>query len=623
VERRYAVVESAGTIAWESNLFEELQRPLREKMPLFLKIIMDRVINTEEIHNLCQQLQPQTTPGHFCDRLLRYLGISYRVSDNDLARIPEIGPLLVVANHPFGAVEGLVLASLLRSVRPDVKILANSILRPISELESQFIWVDPFGGTEAPHRNFQPLRDAVRWLERGGLLAAFPAGEVAHYQYDRKAITDPAWKDTITRIARRLGVPVLTLFFSGMNSRAFQLFGMLHPKIRTALLFQEMLKKRNQTLDVLIGKPISPARLRNFESPAVATEFLRMKTYLLGQRSGTSASIKDGDAQATIPNPIAPQPIAPPEDVELLESEIRSLGEDPILCRLGNLWVLHAGSAQIPKVLREIGRQREIAFRAVGEATGREIDLDCYDHRYQHIFLWDQQNRRILGAYRVGHTDRILSESGIKGLYVNSLFPLSRSFLKRLGPALELGRAFVRQENQCDGRSLPLLWSGIARYIAKQPEYRYLYGPVSISSNYRPVSRQMMAWFLRDNHASQERLRMYSRLKSPSFMVPDRRAARKCCESVQSLEDLSDLISDIEPDSKGIPVLLRHYVRLGAKVLAFNIDPQFGNCLDALVVVDLAGVNARLLERLMGKPASTNFLRFHNREAPDMDAGVA
>lgn len=617
------MVESAGTIAWESNLFDELQRPLREKMPLFLKIFMDRVINTDEIHNLCRQIQLQTMPGHFCDRLLRCLGISYRVSDNDLARIPAIGPLLVVANHPFGVVEGLVLASLLRSVRPDVKILANSILRPISELESQFIWVDPFGGEDATHRNIQPLRDAVRWLERGGLLAAFPAGEVAYYQYGRKAVTDPTWKDTITRIARKLGLPVLTVYFGGRNSRAFQVLGMLHPRIRTALLFQEMLKKRNQTLDVLIGKPVSPARLRDFVSPAVATEFLRMKTYLLGQRNGTSASIKDVDAQTTIPDSAVLQPIAPAEDVELLESEIKSLGEDFILCRLGSLCVLHAGSARIPRVLREIGRQREIAFRAVAEGTGREIDLDCYDQQYQHIFLWDQQSRRIVGAYRVGHTDRILSESGIKGLYVNSLFPLSRSFFKRIGPALELGRAFVRQENQCDGRSLPLLWSGIARYIAKQPKYRYLYGPVSISSNYQPISRQLIAWFLLNKHASRERLGTVSRLKSPSFSIPDKRAARKCCESVQSLEDLSDLISDIEPDSKGVPVLLQHYVRLGAKVLAYNIDPQFCNCLDALVLVDLAGVNVRLLERLMGKAESVNFLRFHNHRVSNKDACVA
>jgi putative hemolysin len=228
-------------------------------------------------------------------------------------------------------------------------------------------------------------------------------------------------------------------------------------------------------------------------------------------------------------------------------------------------------------------------------------------------------NKSIAGAYRIGHVDRIISEYGIRGLYVNSLIPLSRSFFTKVGSALELGRAFVRRENQRDNRTLPMLWSGIARYVSRHPECRHLYGLVSVSSDYLPISRQLITWFLRTNHSRPKGLFESPSTKPPAFNVPNERMARVCCNSIHTMDDLSDLISDIEHDSKGIPVLLRHYMRLGAKVLAFNVDPDFGNCLDALVLVDLARVNARILDRLMGKSTSADFRRQHNAGIPGFD----
>jgi putative hemolysin len=398
-----------------------------------------------------------------------------------------------------------------------------------------------------------------------------------------------------------------------MNSPTFQMLGLLHPGLRTALLIREMLNKRNHSLDVRIGRPITPTRLKNFGSDTEATEFMRTKTYLLGQRPATMSRNEE-----STDNAIAMEPIASADDPRILEEEIAHLPKEQILCEQGDSAVIHAAAWQIPRTLREIGRQREMAFRAVGEATGKNIDLDEYDEYYVHLFLWDKQKRAIAGAYRIGHTARILSELGIRGLYVCSLFSLSGSFFKKLGPALELGRAFVRQEYQCDNRTLPLLWSGIARYVSKYPECRHLYGLVSISNDYLPISRQLITWFLRANHSRSKAEFVHRQAKSPAFDIPNGRSARMDC-NIRSIDDLSDIISDIEHDSKGIPVLLRHYIRLGAKVLAFNVDPNFGHCLDALVLVDLARVNTKILDRLMGKPASASFRRWHRFHVPCPD----
>jgi putative hemolysin len=594
--------------------FSEIQKSFQDRLSPMAKAMLRKLINTDKLQRLYQQMRSQTMPGNVCDSLLRGLGISYRVSEADLSRIPRRGPVIVVANHPFGAIEGLVLGSILRSVRPDVKILANSMLQSVSEFQNLFIWVDPFGGKDATHRNIQPLREAIRWLERGGVLAAFPAGEVAHFQYNQRTITDPSWKVTITRIARRLGLPILTVYFCGVNSPTFQMLGLLHPGLRTALLIREMLNKRNHSLDVRIGRPIAPTRLKNFVSDTEATEFIRTKTYLLGQRPATM-----GGSEERTDNAIVRASIASADDPQILEEEIAHLPKEQILCEQGDSVVMHAAAWQIPRTLREIGRQREMAFRAVGEATGKSIDLDEYDEYYVHLFLWDRQKRAIAGAYRIGHTARILSELGVRGLYACSLFSLSGSFFKRLGPALELGRAFVRRENQCDNRTLPLLWSGIVRYVSKYPECRHLYGLVSISNDYLPISRQLITWFLRTNHSEPERSLAPRHKKAPAFDLPNGRTARAACSNIRSIDDLSDIISDVEHDSKGIPVLLRHYIRLGAKVLAFNVDPNFGSCLDALVLVDLARVNTKILDRLMGKPASVNFRRWHSFHVPGPD----
>ncbi|MBN2241642.1 MAG: lysophospholipid acyltransferase family protein [Acidobacteria bacterium] len=595
----------------DKGKLEVMMAPLTSRMPRFIRGLLGKILNVEELDYLYRHISSQSNPQKAPETLLELLGISYEISSEDLKRLPKTGPLIVTANHPFGIIEGLVLASVLRSVRRDVKILANSILEPVEELRDLFIYVDAFGGLDAAHRNYRPVREAIRWLEGGRVLAAFPAGEVAHVQFNRASVTDPKWKDTVARLARKIGIPVLPVYFCGTNSLVFHILGLMHPRVRTALLAREMLNKRNRILEVRTGRVISLKRLRDFGTDREATEYLRKRTYLLSHRfhAGLPPS---GGKNTKNQKKYCKVPTDPASDPEDLEAEIMKLERTNFLIERGGMLLAYADACEIPLTLYEIGRLRECTFRSVGEGSGKEIDLDVFDRQYQHLFLWDLQKKRIAGAYRLGRTDRILARSGFNGLYVNTLFRLGRSFFTKLGPALELGRSFIRLENQRDSRSLPMLWAGIARFVARHPQYRYLYGPVSISGDYRPISRELIAWYLRLNHPEEALKFKINPMTPPSFNRFKTRAARNYCKSVRDLDELSDLISDIEPDSKGVPVLLRHYIRLGAKTLAFNLDPEFGNCLDALVIIDLAHLNPAILERMMGKTASENFRRHHH-----------
>jgi len=271
----------------------------------------------------------------------------------------------------------------------------------------------------------------------------------------------------------------------------------------------------------------------------------------------------------------------------LLERDISHLPTPQTLTGNDSLTVYWAESKQIPSVLREIGRLRELTFRATGEGTGKSIDLDHYDHYYQHLIVWNHEKHEVVASYRMGRTDEIIEKMGLEGLYTTTLFVYDEALLNRISPAIELGRSFVRQEYQRTFAPLLLMWRGLCVYLARHPRYRYLFGPVSISNTYQTVSKALMIQFLRQHHTPQT----LADLVSPRHPFKPSRKIRKMDAAggyaLFESDDLSDLVADLEPDQKGIPVLLRQYLKLGAKLLAFNVDPDFGDCVDGLIVVDL------------------------------------
>ncbi len=263
----------------------------------------------------------------------------------------------------------------------------------------------------------------------------------------------------------------------------------------------------------------------------------------------------------------------------------------------------------------EIGRLREITFRAAGEGTGQPTDLDRFDPYYLHLFLWNKEKREIAGGYRLGEVPRILARFGPKGLYTESLFRFRMGFLTQLGPSLELGRSFIRPEYQRSYAPLLLLWKGIAGFVAKHPEYSMLIGAVSVSNQYSPASRELIArYFEKQNAGEKWRGAVWARRPLRGNLVQKWEMAA-LCSLLPDVEDLSAPIADLEPDCKGIPILVRQYVKLGGKLLAFSVDPQFGNTLDGFVMIDLTRTSPEILARYMGKERAQRFFAWHQAAA--------
>ena len=298
--------------------------------------------------------------------------------------------------------------------------------------------------------------------------------------------------------------------------------------------------------------------------------------------------------------------------------EIKNIPSDQILLENSEYLVIHAKAHQIPNGLHEIGRLREESFKRAGEGTGRQFDLDRFDLFYTHILLWNKEKNEIVGAYRIGQVDQILSRFGKKGLYTNTLFNFKPGFFQEISQALELGRSFIRSEYQKKYTPLFFLWKGIGHFVAERPYYRTLFGTVTISNNYSMLSRELIVSFLKKHHYTRE-LAGLVRTKTPITLKTVRKSdIRALSNFSRDIEDLSNLISSIEHDKKGVPVLLKQYIKLGGRVLGFNIDREFSNGLDGLIMVDLTECNAKLLSHYMGQKGDEKHLAYH-RNASSLD----
>lgn len=577
------------------------------------KPLLERLLGFPALNGLHEAIAAQAQGGeHYATAALRILGVECEAESEDLARIPRQGGLLVTANHPFGGIDGLGLLHVLRKVRPDVKLLANELLQTIPQLASDLILVDLLGAqAQRGKRNAPALREAVRWLRQGHVLGVFPAGEVAHATWRNSSPTDPKWNSTVSGLARLADVPTLPVHFSGGNSALFHAAGLLHPRLRTALLPRELIKRRSKRVRMHVGSVVTAGRLRQCADDAAAIEYLRVRTYLLGARDGES---QDG-AVCRVVSPSRPlAPVAEPVSAGDLQMEIDRLPEHATLLRSGGVRVFHAAATEIPQTMREVGRLREEAFRAVGEGSGKSSDLDEFDAHYTQLIAWNETQRRIVGGYRLGLIDRIMAERGMGGLYTSTLFRFSPHLLQQIGAGIELGRAFVNLRDQKSHSSLAMLWKGIGHFLARHPTYRYLMGPVSISAAYRSMSRHLMMTFMQ-LHLSAPGLAHLLTPRNP----PRRQPIRDWTQSATSLvvSDLSEvdaLVGEIERHARRVPVLLRQYQAFHARLLGFNVDESFGECIDGLMLADLPAAPRRILDYYMTPDGARAYCAVHRRD---------
>jgi putative hemolysin len=503
----------------------------------------------------------QRAPGEtFVERALHTLDIA--ADATGLERIPSQGATIVAANHPHGMVDGLALAGAVSRVRRDVRVLANRALTIVPELAEMCLFVDPSGHARASARSVGGMRGAVAWLREGRALIVFPAGEVAHtFTGDQLTPRDAQWHPVAGRLAALTGASVVPVFIEGRNREWFYRAGRLHPLLRTLLLPREFLRQRGARVTLHVGAPASAAEAADPIALRNRVEELR----------GTP-------------------------DAAALDAEVRHLRAEHRVASAGPMTVYCTPAALIPRVLHEIGRLREITFRAAGEGTGQPIDLDRFDEHYLHLFVWHRDRREIVGAYRIAPTDRILKTQGVKGLYTSTLFHYDERLIASMGPAIELGRAFVRREYQRHSNALMLLWKGIAQVVARSGRYRVLFGAVSISNHYASASQLLMREFLTLHHTSA--LRPLVTGVCPPIDADQRVAGHG--PVARDIAEVERMVTALEADGKGVPVLLRQYLRLNAKLLGFNVDAGFGGALDALMMVDLANVDRAILKRYFG-----------------------
>ncbi len=562
------------------------------KMPGLAALLME-VMKINQVNKLFADAQPKQGPD-FVDAILEGCGVDIEFDERELKNIPTTGSFVAIANHPYGGIEGMVLLKILCMVRPDAKIMANFLLKKIPNLADYFVAVNPFENIEHSS-SISGLKNTLELLANGTPIGIFPAGEVSTFKVEKQQVTDRMWHPVVGKLIAKAKVPVVPIYFHGNNGLLFNLLSLIHPSLRTAKLPSELFNKQGHTIKLRIGKPINVEEIPDFPNASKVLNFLRAKTYVLG--TGLDSEKRIISPRNLFKVKQEPEEVVPEISAGILESEVESLREQYRVWVEKNYEVFVVPPSTIPNVIREIGRLREVTFREIGEGTNKSIDLDGYDIYYHHLFIWDTDAKRIVGAYRIGLGDEIFYSLGKKGFYVNELFKIKEQFTPVMRKSLELGRSFIRKEYQQKPLPLFLLWKGILKYLIDNPRYRYLIGPVSISNTFSRFSKSLIVDYINRNHFDHE-MAQYVRPRKKFKVDFSSIDTDLLLAGEDSFKGLDNIISEIETQSLKVPVLLRQYIALNAKIICFNIDPKFADCLDGLLVLDLQKVPQEILDKL-------------------------
>lgn len=532
--------------------------------------------------------------SEFLQYLLDDLNIDYELHDEDLKRIPITGPFIIVSNHPLGALDGILMMHIIRKIRPDFKVMGNFLLQRIEPLKPMVIAVNPFETRKEVFSSTTGMREAMKLIKENGCLGIFPAGEVS-YKDDEGNTVDREWQESVIKLIKKLNVPVIPMYFRAKNSPFFYRMAKLHPNLQTAFLPSEMVRPRLKPIQIRIGKPILPKQLNEFQDLYSLKKFLRQKTYSLS----TYYTQKKPSLMETlmIPTTIAinskqkkPLDIVDPTPQHLIQQEIDLLSKKPdaLLFKNNNYECFFSTAAEIPNILREIGRLREITFRLIGEGTNLEIDLDKYDVHYHHLFLWDNEAHKIVGAYRMALGKEVYDQYGINGFYINELFnfePEIHPFFKK---CIEMGRAFVIEEYQQKPMPLFLLWRGIVHVTLRNPEQKYIIGGVSISNKFSDFSKSLMIEFMK-SHYYDPYVAQFVRAKNEfKLRLKDEDRDFFFDEAEADLNKFDKLIDELEPNVLRLPVLIKKYIKQNAKLIGFNVDPKFNDAIDGLMYIRIS-----------------------------------
>jgi len=551
------------------------------KYPLFVERLvihcLGRLLREEEI-NSCIRKHGEASGLAFIDEVFEEFNFSYFLSSIDRNKIPSEGKLIVVANHPLGALDGLALLRAISDVRADTKIITNDVLMVFENLASLFL---PYNVFSAQTQKEHVARIGESLLAEEAVLF-FPAAEVSRLTW--KGIRDPKWLNGPVYFAKKYDVPVLPVYVKGRNSLLFYLVSLLNKKFSTLLLPREIFNKQGKSLRFIVGDPIPGAVFKSsLIKSRVMTRLLRKQTYLLARKKRSTIF----KTEKTIIHPV---------DRKQIKSELAS---STLLGRTSDgkkIFLVEFEGAH--RVMREIARLREQTFRKVGEGTGLKLDLDRFDRYYQHIVLWDDDALEIIGSYRVGNCRQVISGHGLDGLYTNTLFKYSPAAVPILEEALELGRSFV-QIKYWKSNALDYLWQGIGAYVVNHPEVNYLLGPVSISNNYTEQAKELLVYFYQTWFPGDPALAPHVSPFRISQLHQEELAALFPRQDFR--EELRKLKDALKVLGFSIPVLYKQYSELceegGISFIDFGVDKDFGGCVDGLILVHLDKLKQNKRER--------------------------
>jgi len=522
----------------------------------------------------------------FLNEVLNYFNFSYSINSEAINRIPAQGKVMMVANHPIGSLDGLALLKMVRSVRPDVRIVASDLLNNIQPLQSLFLGVDNLTGKSAHKTQFKKILKA---LENEEAVIIFPAGEVSRIRPN--GVRDGKWKAGFLKLAEKSNAPIQPIFVDARNSSLFYALSTLYKPLGTMMLVQEMFNKKHQEIQFFVGKQIPYKNIADCDVPAkqLANRF-RKHLYKLDKEN---KHLKKGKT----PLFKTAETIAHPVDRKALKQTLKHsqlLGQT----QDGKKIFLYDFEEDSP-VMHEIGRLRELTFRTVEEGTGTAIDLDAYDTEYRHLVLWDEEDLEIVGAYRLGECENLVKKNGISSLYTSTLFALKPEIEDYLPNAIELGRSFV-QPKYWGKRSLDYLWYGIGAYVASHPNIKYLFGPVSLSDAYPQNAKELIIGFFDQQLGTQEDLA--EALRPVDISQNNKRIAEEVFsgdykESFRKLNTLLDI------EGVKVPTLFKQYAEVtndkGCRFISFSVDPDFNACIDALILVELDKLKPKKRERYL------------------------
>lgn len=519
--------------------------------------------------------------------VLDRLDVDYDIPEKDLERIPQKGAFITVSNHPLGAIDGMILMKTLIEKRSDYKVLANFMLERLDTLSPYIMPVNPFEDRQNVRSSLAGVRKALLHLQEERPLGIFPAGEVSTTK-EGKAIVDRPWLPEVIKIIQTAGVPVIPIYFHGKNSPSFYRLARLNHNLRTARLPTEMLSQYKRPIKVRIGNPIPVKAQKKYTDLDDFSQFLRKKVYMLSSSFDKKSFLKNINIPTRISVLRSPREIAEAISDDRIQKEIDFCRtHDKRLFKGKNYEVFLAEKQEIPGIVQEIGRLREITFRAIGEGTNQAKDLDKFDKFYHHLFLYDNAAHKVVGAYRMGLGRKIFNKYGINGFYIQDLFRVEPELYKMMSQSIEMGRAFITEAYQKKPMPLFYLWKGIVHCTLRFPEHKYLIGGVSISNQFSDFSKSMMIEFMKSHYYDPYVAQFVHPKKEFKVRLKDADKEFVFDESKADLNKFDRIIDELEPGHLRMPVLLKKYLKQNAKVVAFNVDPLFNHSVDGLMYIKI------------------------------------